>query len=99
MTEEEDKAIVERINETEPDFVWVGLGAPKQEKWMAAHQGRVKGMMVGVGAGFDYYAGNIERALNGCRRVTWNGCIDLFKIQRGCLAGIGTRTRSLFGMR
>lgn len=62
MTEAEDKAIVERINETEPDFVWVGLGAPKQEKWMAAHQGRVKGLMVGVGAGFDYYAGNIERA-------------------------------------
>ena len=62
MTEDEDKAIVERINETEPDFVWVGLGAPKQEKWMAAHQGRVKGLMVGVGAGFDYYAGNIERA-------------------------------------
>lgn len=62
MTEEEDKAIVERINETEPDFVWVGLGAPKQEKWMAAHQGRVNGLMVGVGAGFDYYAGNIERA-------------------------------------
>ena len=61
MTEEEDKAIVERINETEPDFVWVGLGAPKQEKWMAAHQGRVNGLMVGVGAGFDYYAGNIER--------------------------------------
>ena len=62
MTEEEDKAIVERINETKPDFVWVGLGAPKQEKWMAAHQGRVNGLMVGVGAGFDYHAGNIERA-------------------------------------
>lgn len=62
MTEDEDKAIVDRINETKPDFVWVGLGAPKQEKWMAAHQGRVNGLMVGVGAGFDYYAGNIERA-------------------------------------
>lgn len=61
-TKEEDKAIVERINEVEPDFIWVGLGAPKQEKWMAAHQGRVKGLMIGVGAGFDYYAGNIERA-------------------------------------
>lgn len=62
MTEEEDKEIVERINETKPDFVWVGLGAPKQEKWMAAHQGRVSGLMIGVGAGFDYHAGNIERA-------------------------------------
>lgn len=62
MTEEEDRAIVERINEMKPDFVWVGLGAPKQEKWMAAHQGRVSGLMIGVGAGFDYHAGNIERA-------------------------------------
>ena len=62
MTKEEDKAIVERINETNPDFVWVGLGAPKQEKWMAAHQGKINGLMVGVGAGFDYHAGNIDRA-------------------------------------
>lgn len=62
MTEDEDRAIVERINETKPDFVWVGLGAPKQEKWMAAHQGRVEGLMIGVGAGFDYHAGNIKRA-------------------------------------
>lgn len=62
MIEEEDKTIVERINETKPNFVWVGLGAPKQEKWMADHQGKVNGLMIGVGAGFDYYAGNIERA-------------------------------------
>ena len=62
MTEEEDKAIIEKINETKPDFVWIGLGAPKQEKWMAAHQGMVSGLMIGVGAGFDYHAGNIERA-------------------------------------
>ena len=62
MTEDEDRAIIERINETKSDFVWVGLGAPKQEKWMAAHQGGVSGLMIGVGAGFDYHAGNIERA-------------------------------------
>lgn len=62
MTDDEDKVIVELINETKPDFVWIGLGAPKQEMWMAAHQGKVNGLMIGVGAGFDYYAGNIERA-------------------------------------
>lgn len=62
MTEEEDKEIVQRINETKSDFVWIGLGAPKQEKWMAIHQGRIEGLMIGVGAGFDYYAGNIKRA-------------------------------------
>lgn len=62
LTEEEDKEVIERINKTKPDFVWVGLGAPKQEKWMAAHQGKIEGLMLGVGAGFDYYAGNIKRA-------------------------------------
>lgn len=62
MTEEEDEAIINSINETKPDFVWVGLGAPKQEKWMAAHKGKIDGFMVGVGAGFDYFAENISRA-------------------------------------
>lgn len=62
LSEEEDNEIIAGISETNPDFIWVGLGAPKQEKWMAAHQGRVKGLMVGVGAGFDYFAGNISRA-------------------------------------
>lgn len=62
MTEEEDAEVIVAINEASPDFLWIGLGAPKQEKWMAAHQGRVKGLMVGVGAAFDYFAGNIKRA-------------------------------------
>lgn len=64
MTPEEDRDIIEQINLTSPDFLWVGLGAPKQEKWMADHQGKVKGLMVGVGAAFDYFAGNIKRAPN-----------------------------------
>lgn len=62
LTEEEDKAAIDRINEAKPDFVWIGLGAPKQEKWMAAHQGKIDGLMLGVGAGFDYFAENIKRA-------------------------------------
>lgn len=62
MTNTEDVQIIETINEASPDFLWIGLGAPKQEKWMAEHQGKVKGLMVGVGAAFDYYAGNIKRA-------------------------------------
>ncbi len=62
LTEEENAKIVEEINASSPDFVWIGLGAPKQEVWMAKHKGRVSGFMVGVGAGFDYHAGNIQRA-------------------------------------
>lgn len=62
MTEEEDREAVERINAAKPDFIWVGLGAPKQEKWMADHDGRVCGVMLGVGAGFDFHAGTVKRA-------------------------------------
>ncbi len=62
LTEEEDQEVIKQINDTNPDFVWIGLGAPKQEIWMSEHQGRINGLMIGVGAGFDYYAGNIKRA-------------------------------------
>lgn len=62
LTEDEDVAVIKMINESKPDFVWIGLGAPKQERWMADHQGKIDGLMLGVGAGFDYYAGNIKRA-------------------------------------
>ena len=62
LSEEEDQEIIENINRANADFVWVGLGAPKQEIWMASHRDKVHGFMVGVGAGFDYFAGNIKRA-------------------------------------
>lgn len=62
ITAKEDEKIMQQINEAKPDFIWVGLGAPKQEIWMANHKNKVNGLMIGVGAGFDYYAENIKRA-------------------------------------
>lgn len=62
LTEEEDKAAVKAINDAKPDFIWVALGAPKQENWMAAHKGQVNGVMLGVGAAFDFEAGTVKRA-------------------------------------
>ena len=62
LTKEEDLQIVDNINKANPDFVWVGLGAPKQENWMYEHQNKVNALMIGVGAAFDYLAGNIKRA-------------------------------------
>lgn len=62
LSPEEDAQYVDMINEANPDFVWVGLGAPKQEIWMAAHQDRVMSLMLGVGAAFDYESGNLKRA-------------------------------------
>jgi N-acetylglucosaminyldiphosphoundecaprenol N-acetyl-beta-D-mannosaminyltransferase len=54
----DDDAIMQRINATRPDIVWVGLSTPKQERWMHEHVGRVTApVMIGVGAAFDFHAG------------------------------------------
>lgn len=58
ITFAEDEAVVARIDATKPDIVWVGLSTPKQERWMAAHLGRLTApVLVGVGAAFDFHAG------------------------------------------
>jgi len=58
LSAEEDAEIVSLINVSEPDVVWIGLGAPKQERWMAAHLERITApVMIGVGAAFDFHAG------------------------------------------
>ena len=62
LSAEEDQAYVDQINAAGTAVVFVGLGCPKQEKWMAAHKGRIHAVMVGVGAAFDYHAGTIQRA-------------------------------------
>jgi N-acetylglucosaminyldiphosphoundecaprenol N-acetyl-beta-D-mannosaminyltransferase len=63
LTKDEDEADVAEINGTEPDFVWVGLGMPKQERWMLSHVGRVHATaLMGVGAAFDFHAGTKPRA-------------------------------------
>ncbi|EOR28257.1 bacterial polymer biosynthesis protein, WecB/TagA/CpsF family [Clostridium sartagoforme AAU1] len=62
LNDEEDKVIIKEINSRNADFVWVGLGAPKQEEWMYKHKNKVNSVMIGVGAGFDYYAERIKRA-------------------------------------
>lgn len=82
LSEEEDKEIIDAINTASPDFLWVGLGAPKQEVWMAAHQGRVKGLMIGVGAGFDYFAGNIKRAPQWMQKANLEWLYRLFQDPR-----------------
>ena len=54
----DDAVITEAIAAAHPDIVWVGLSTPRQERWMAAHVGRVHApVLVGVGAAFDFHAG------------------------------------------
>lgn len=62
LSVEEDEAAVAAVNASGAGTVWVSLGCPKQEKWMAEHRGRINAVMIGVGAAFDYHAGTIRRA-------------------------------------
>ncbi len=63
LTSDEEDAIVEQINDASPDVLWVGIGVPKQEKWMAHMRDRLDvPVMCGVGAAFDFHAGRIPMA-------------------------------------
>lgn len=62
LTNDEDEALVRELNASGAGTVWVSLGCPKQERWMAEHRGRVQAVMLGVGAAFDFHAGTVSRA-------------------------------------
>jgi N-acetylglucosaminyldiphosphoundecaprenol N-acetyl-beta-D-mannosaminyltransferase len=63
LSDEEREAVVAEINHARPDVVWVGIGVPKQEKWMAEMQERLDApVLVGVGAAFDFHAGLVPQA-------------------------------------
>jgi N-acetylglucosaminyldiphosphoundecaprenol N-acetyl-beta-D-mannosaminyltransferase len=63
LTPEEDARAVERIDASGAALLWVGLSTPKQERWMAAHVGRVRApVLLGVGAAFDIHAGLLPQA-------------------------------------
>jgi len=58
LTPEEEDAMVARLNAARPDIVWVGLGAPRQDLWMARYRDRLEApVLIGVGAAFDFHAG------------------------------------------
>jgi N-acetylglucosaminyldiphosphoundecaprenol N-acetyl-beta-D-mannosaminyltransferase len=63
LTPAEDREICDRINQTRPDFIIVGLGSPKQDKWMQAHLETIPGtVMIASGAAFDFFGGTINQA-------------------------------------
>jgi N-acetylglucosaminyldiphosphoundecaprenol N-acetyl-beta-D-mannosaminyltransferase len=62
-TDAETDAMVAAINAARPDMLWVGMTAPKQEKWLAAHLHRLDvGAAAGIGAVFDFYTGRVRRS-------------------------------------
>jgi len=62
LSAQEDADIVAQINEAKVQILFVGLGCPKQERWMAAHKGQINAVMLGVGAVFDFLSGNKKEA-------------------------------------
>lgn len=62
LSADEDRSICDAINASGVGILFVGLGCPKQEAWIAAHRGRIHAVMLGVGAAFDFHAGNVQRA-------------------------------------
>jgi N-acetylglucosaminyldiphosphoundecaprenol N-acetyl-beta-D-mannosaminyltransferase len=63
LSEEEREAVVEEINRSGADVVWVGIGVPKQERWMAQMRPLLEApVLIGVGAAFDFHAGLVPQA-------------------------------------
>lgn len=63
MSEWDNETFTQAINDAKPDFIWIGLGAPKQERWMYNHYNNIhSGIMFGIGAGFAYLAGETKHA-------------------------------------
>lgn len=62
MSKEEERELAYRINKTNPDIIWVALGAPRQEEFCYRNEGKINGLMVGVGGAFNVISGIIEEA-------------------------------------
>jgi N-acetylglucosaminyldiphosphoundecaprenol N-acetyl-beta-D-mannosaminyltransferase len=69
LTPEEDHRIVREINSSGARILFVAIGNPRQELWMAAHRGKVQGVMLGVGAAFDFLAGAKPQAPRWMMRI------------------------------
>ena len=70
LTDEERAHVVDDVNRSGADVVWVGIGQPKQEKWMADYRDRLDApVLVGVGAAFDFHAGLVPQAPDWMQRM------------------------------
>lgn len=70
FTAAQNDAMIEAVNSGHPDVLWVGMTAPKQEKWLMANRARLKVATAGaIGAAFDFFAGTVRRSPTGFRRA------------------------------
>lgn len=79
LTPEENVNVTTQINESKPDLVFVALGCPKQEQWMANHTPAVKGCMLGVGHAFKVYAGISKRSPLWMQRLSLEWAYRMFQ--------------------
>jgi N-acetylglucosaminyldiphosphoundecaprenol N-acetyl-beta-D-mannosaminyltransferase len=83
LTAEEDAQVVERIRQAKPDFLWVGIGSPRQERWMHEHLVKLDvPVLVGVGAAFDFLSGNKPQAPRWMQRSGLEWLFRLFSEPR-----------------
>lgn len=83
LTEEEDDEIIASIIDSGADYVWVGLGAPKQDLWINRHLARIPHVkFMAVGAAFDFYAGTLKRAPKWIRKIGLEWMYRFFKEPR-----------------
>ncbi len=78
-TAQQEEACIASLRDSAPQLVFVGLGCPKQERWMARNVGSVPGVMIGVGAAFDFHAGTVQQAPGWMQRI---GLEWLFRVWR-----------------
>jgi N-acetylglucosaminyldiphosphoundecaprenol N-acetyl-beta-D-mannosaminyltransferase len=98
LTIEEDAAVVAAINAATPDYVWVGLGAPKQDLWVAAHRAQLSASaLLAVGAAFDFHSRRRRRAPRWMQRTGTEWLYRLAAEPRR-LAGRYTRVNARFAL-
>ena len=80
LSAEEDQELIQLIEQSNPDVLWVGLSTPKQEHWMSEHRNKLRvPVMVGVGAAFDFHTGRVAQAPKWMRE---HGLEWLFRLAR-----------------
>lgn len=82
LTQEEDEAYIVQINKSNAKILFVGIGCPKQEKWMAAHKEALQCVMIGVGAAFDFFSGQKKHAPKWMQNVGLEWVFRLFSDPR-----------------
>jgi N-acetylglucosaminyldiphosphoundecaprenol N-acetyl-beta-D-mannosaminyltransferase len=83
LTDAEDESVALEIKRSGADVVWVGIGVPKQEKWMARMRDRLDApVLIGVGAAFDFHAGLVPQAPDRLQRCGLEWLFRLFQEPR-----------------